>query len=400
MLKKLKDKVVLKKILYFVFAISIISGIYAGVNHVMNQKPNEVVPSVIKDKANEADPDVAFAAQYKANKVKDDPVADTHTKNLMEAEKDQTSETKQGETQASKKEYATDKQSQANQTPQTVVTVPSDFGPSEVPMNAKELRSVLSVSDAERANMKNVPPISNISSNNATLHQADLSAQNQADFPVEKPIKKSKGSLLLAANGPLVNLGGRDMSIGGAEYQIKAGTRLLALLPDGLTIVSGSGQPTSLSIIGPLNDFKFPSGYVITATATLNPSEDKIYIETNLCASKQNRIRSMPCKGTIKDVRGYTGLSGEIYNQSFWSAVVAFAGSTLAAIPLSQITKSATVNGTIENVSVSNTILTSLAAGIQSVTASIQKGFDKTGTQITIPQDSIVQILFTQDTIL
>jgi hypothetical protein len=72
----------------------------------------------------------------------------------------------------------------------------------------------------------------------------------------------------------------------------------------------------------------------------------------------------------------------------------------MPSIPLSQITKSATVNGTIENVSVSNSILTSLAAGIQSITANIQKGFDKTGTQITIPQDSIVQILFTQDTIL
>lgn len=398
MFKKFKDKVIIKKILYFVFALSIFSAIYASVNHLINQEPNEIVPSEVKAKASEADPDVAFAAQYTSNKIKEDPVSDTHTKNLLESQKTQTFEAKQSE-----KENTTNKQSQAaNEIPHTAVTAPSEFGPSEVSMNARELRSVLSVSDPERASTKNIniPTVSNISSNVATLHQADLSAQNHADFPVEKTIKKSKGSLLLAANGPLVNLGGRDMSIGGAEYQIKAGTRLLALLPDGLTIVSGSSQHTSLSIIGPLNDFKFPSGYVITATASLNPSEDKIYIETNLCASKQNKIRSMPCKGTIKDIRGYTGLSGDIYNQSFWSAVVAFAGSTLAAIPLSQITKSSTINGTIENVSLSNTILTSLAAGIQSVTTSIQKGFDKTGTQITIPQDSIVQILFTQDTIL
>ena len=215
-----------------------------------------------------------------------------------------------------------------------------------------------------------------------------------------KAEKKNRGSLLIAANGSITSLTGRDVSIGAVEYQIKAGTRLLALLPDGLTITSGGGQPTSLSIIGPLNDFRFPSGYVITATATLNPSEDKIYIETNLCASKNNKIRSVPCKATIKDIRGYTGLSGEIYNQSFWSAAVAFAGATLAAIPLSQITKSATINGTVENVSISNSILTAVAAGVQSVTASIQKGFDKSGTQITIPQDSIVQILFTQDTVL
>lgn len=392
MLGKLKDKNVLKNILFSGIAVSSATAVYNGVNYVLSHKPTEVVPSEVKDKATEADPDIAFAAQYKANKVKNDPVADSQTKALLGSDRDSiTPVAKQNENQTKSE----NQQSLVVQTlPTTAVTVPNEFGPSEVSMNAKELRSVLSVSEAERANSKAIAPIST----NSSLHQADLS--NQMVTQVEKPIKKSKGSLLLAANGPLMNLAGRDMSIGGAEYQIKAGTRLLALLPDGLTIVSGSGQPTSLSIIGPLNDFKFPSGYVITATATLNPSEDKIYIETNLCASKQNRVRSVPCKATIKDIRGYTGLSGDIYNQSFWSAVVAFAGSALAAIPLSQITKSATVNGTIENVSVSNTILTSLAAGIQSITANIQKGFDKTGTQITIPQDSIVQILFTQDTIL
>ena len=104
--------------------------------------------------------------------------------------------------------------------------------------------------------------------------------------------------------------------------------------------------------------------------------------------------------GTIKGVDGATGLSGEIYNESMWSAIAAFATSSLAAIPLSQITQASTSYGPVQSVSVANSINTALASGIQSIGQSIQKGFDKSGTQISIPQGSIVQILFTQDVIL
>jgi hypothetical protein len=83
-----------------------------------------------------------------------------------------------------------------------------------------------------------------------------------------------------------------------------------------------------------------------------------------------------------------------------WSAIASFATASLAAIPLSQITQTSNQFGVMQSVSVSNSINSALAAGIQSIGQSIQKGFDKSGTQITIPQGSVVQILFTKDTIL
>ncbi|BBH54633.1 hypothetical protein [Fluviispira sanaruensis] len=421
------DKIIMKKIaVSTVIFSSIGGGIYGSVRYVMStNKKVQTVPDSVKKSAKDIPADEAFAAQFETNKVANDPVADAEAKKII-AEREKNNSSQKG---ATEKVELVNSQSETNKDKEkgninevekkdvlesvttTVRDIDSEFAPSSTKLTRTDFRSVL-VAENKTGSNKNfvngdaaqtqsaealVPAFATNAHRNSNKQFTNETAQEKTS---ELPIKKSKGSLLLASNGTLTSLQGRDTSIGAAGYQIKAGTRVLALLPDGLTITSGGPQPTSLSVIGPLDDFLFPSGYIITANALLNPSEDKIYIETNFCASKNNRIKSVSCKGVIKDIRGYTGLSGDIYNNSVWSAVVAFSGATLASIPLSRIERSATINGTIENVSVANTINASLAQGIQSVTQNIQKGFDKSGTQITIPQNSIVHILFTQDTVL
>ncbi len=418
------DKIIMKKIAVSTIIFSSIGGgIYGSVRYVMStNKKVQTVPDSVKKSAKDIPADEAFAAQFETNKVANDPVADAEAKKIIaEREKNNSSQKDvadkvtlvNSQTETHNKENANinevGKKDDLENVTTTVRDIDSEFAPSRTKLTRTDFRSVLVAEnktgnknfvngDAAQAQSAEalVPAFAtNSNRNNNNQFRNDVPEKTQ-----ELPLKKSQGALLLASNGTLTSLQGRDTSIGAAGYQIKAGTRVLAMLPDGLTITSGGPQHTSLVVIGPLDDFLFPSGYIITANALLNPSEDKIYIETNFCASKNNRIKSVSCKGVIKDIRGYTGLSGDIYNKSFWSAVVAFSGATLASIPLSRIERTATINGTIENVSVANTINASLAQGIQSVTQNIQKGFDKSGTQITIPQNSIVHILFTQDTVL
>ncbi len=405
------NKLLIKKILISsAVGGGLITIVYQASNYIGSDTKKNTIPTDLVDNANRIEPDQAFAALFKKNNIKLDPVSDMEAQKILFERTANNDSSSDNSAQSEKKEERKKEEINNNvvEVKTEVEVDPKSFFSPTPEKNAKithaDIRTVLTNSDTPHGHKdKSNQTFSDNWGNNTNLQRqvasapAPAPASQEQETPVKKP---DKGSLLLSANGKLASLVGRDVSIGGADYQIKAGTRVLALLSDGLTITSNAPQHTSLRVIGPLDDFSFPENYIITATATLNPSEDKINIQTNLCSSRNIKTKSTACKGVIKDIRGYTGLTGDIYNQSFWSAVVAFVGSTLAAIPLSQIERSATINGTVENVSVANTIKTSLAQGIQSVTANIQKGFDKSGTQITIPQNSIVQIMFTDDTLL
>jgi len=392
------------------------------------------IPSEVQEDASKLPADQRFAAKWSKSSVHVDPVSDSTSQALMNAENKQKEENNPSP-QASPAKTSTD-QNQNNPPPQaskaestsapstSIVTAGGDqittsstsnsatlakniFKPTSYGADGKSqdtpimMRTALvraETQDEQRlsqAQSNKESFASNASNNNRDRVLTNLNSNKNLNTP------RSKYELLLAANNSgLVQLKGRDISIGGADYQIKSGMRVLAFLPDKLVVTSAASQPTSLYVIGPMDKFTFPQGYVITATAKLNPTEDRIDIVSNYCSSSQNTNKSVSCVGTIKGVDGTTGLSGEIYNESMWSAVAAFATSSLAAIPLSQITQSSTSYGPVQSVSVANSINTALAAGIQSIGQSIQKGFDKSGTQISIPQGSIVQILFTQDVIL
>ena len=364
------------------------------------------VPKEVSQDAEKLGPDSRFASTWSHSSIASDPVSDKVSQELISQEKKQ-KEADNSKNQDEKKDETKAKENIVSTsifTPNGIkITTTSDNSPSELakdifhPSTNTPLGMKNDLVDTESQEEKNLYDEQNNTQNLGT----SISNRNFAQAPIPKNIKRSKYDLLLASNGgELVQLKGRDSSIGGSDYQIKAGMRVLALLPDKLVVTSAATQPTSLYVIGPMDQFNFPRGYVITAIAKLNATEDRIDIETNYCSSAQNRNKSVSCVGTIKGVDGTTGLSGEIYNMSMWSAIAAFATSSLAAIPLSQISQTATSYGPVQSVNVTNSINTALAAGIQSIGQSIQKGFDKSGTQISIPQGSIVQILFTEDTIL
>ena len=407
--------------------------VFSFVNYYHHKKDAiSTVPSEVQNDASKLDPDKRFASRWSVQPIQKDPVSDSTSQKLMGTE-NKTKENEENKPQ----DQSNSTQTQTNQPSSSAIAMTTSTPTSTSVVTTSGTQITTSSTDNSAILAKNIftsnsyggngkikdTPImmrtalvstetkeeqrlsngqenkesfaSNISNSNRNMEMTNLNSNKSSSFP------KTKYDLLLAANsGGLVQLKGRDTSIGGADYQIKSGMRVLAFLPDKLIVTSAASQPTSLYVIGPMDKFTFPQGYVITATAKLNATEDRIDIESNYCSSSQNTNKSVPCVGTIKGVDGTTGLSGEIYNETMWSAIAAFATSSLAAIPLSQITQTSTSYGPVQNVSVANSINTALAAGIQSIGQSIQKGFDKSGTQISIPQGSVVQILFTQDVIL
>lgn len=397
-----------KKFCVFIFvSFSILSIIIVYKN---KKKDVETIPNEVQNDASKLAPDERMASTWSTQKVQEDPVSDSVSQKLIGSKNVNEEKVEDKMPSQSSTSILTESGVQ--------ITTPSNNGASSVlakdifTSNSYEkdgkikdtpimMRTALVNTETEEeqrmshGQVNNESFSSNVSNKSENLSQKEVSSAKKFNSP------RSKYELLLAANnGGLVELKGRDVSIGGADYQIKAGMRVLAFLPDRLVVTSASSQPTSLYVIGPMDQFSFPQGYVITATAKLNATEDRIDIESNFCSSSQNMNKSVSCVGTVKGVDGTTGLSGKIYNESMWSAIAAFATSSLAAIPLSQITQTSTSYGPVQSVSVANSINTALAAGVQSIGQSIQKGFDKSGTQISIPQGSIVQILFTQDVIL
>ena len=390
----------------------VLASIFGFVNYFHHTKTAlSTVPSEVQNDASKLDPDKRFASRWSVQPIQKDPVSDSTSQKLMGAE-NKINENEENKPQ----EQSNSNQTQTNQPSSSAIAMTTSTPTSTSVVTTSGTQITTSSTDNSAILAKNIftsnsyggngkikdTPImmrtalvstetkeeqrlsngqenkesfaSNISNSNRNMEMTNLNSNKSSSLP------KTKYDLLLAANsGGLVQLKGRDTSIGGADYQIKSGMRVLAFLPDKLIVTSAASQPTSLYVIGPMDKFTFPQGYVITATAKLNATEDV---------------------GTIKGVDGTTGLSGEIYNETMWSAIAAFATSSLAAIPLSQITQTSTSYGPVQNVSVANSINTALAAGIQSIGQSIQKGFDKSGTQISIPQGSVVQILFTQDVIL
>jgi hypothetical protein len=403
-----------------IFAI-VVSFIFFGIHQWKNKKSDlSTIPAEIESESSKLESDERFASQWAHHNIKSDPISDSTSQKLLGIENKK----------SANEDKKIDQESASNQTNSSLqksTSIVTENG-TEITTNVDSNKATLAKSVFQNythesdGKIKDTQVSMRVALVNTENEYDKNLAQNQenkdsfdshsSDFNANTGVKnlnsgkaivknRTKNELLLAANtGSLVQLKGRDTSIGGAGYQIKAGMRVLAFLPDKLIVTSAASQSTSLYVIGPMDKFTFPQGYVITATAKLNATVDRIEIDSDFCSSSENTNKSVACIGTIKGVDGTTGLSGEIYNMSMWSAIASFATASLAAIPLSQITQTSNQFGVMQSVSVSNSINSALAAGIQSIGQSIQKGFDKSGTQITIPQGSVVQILFTKDTIL
>lgn len=206
--------------------------------------------------------------------------------------------------------------------------------------------------------------------------------------------------LLIATSSKVESLKGRNVSIGGASNQIKAGTTVLAVLNEAKTITSSGETYASASIIGaPFDRQKFPEGVTLLLKMKLNGTQDGIEGIISSCSSRRNSDKSISCAGQLEDISGASALRGEVYSSTGWQIVTTAATTFLAGLSLSKMTTSATTLGTTVDQTASNALYQALSGAITSMGQQISASFARSGTQISIPGRVVVRVLFTQDSV-
>lgn len=206
--------------------------------------------------------------------------------------------------------------------------------------------------------------------------------------------------MLIATSSKVETLKGRNISIGGASNQIKAGTTVLAVLNEAKTITSSGETYASASIIGaPFDKQKFPEGVTLLLKMKLNATQDGIEGSISSCSSRRNSDKSIACSGQLEDISGASALRGEVYSSTGWQIVTTAATTFLAGLSLSKMTTSATTLGTTVDQTASNALYQALSGAITSMGQQISASFARSGTQISIPGRVVVRVLFTQDSV-
>ncbi len=243
------------------------------------------------------------------------------------------------------------------------------------------------ISDAKLNNLK-IPSDDN---NKNTVKSESKTAKIDDDSPL---------GLLVATSGKLESLSSRNISIGGAENQIKAGTTVLAVLNEAKTITSTGETYASASVIGaPFDKKKFPEGVTLLLKMKLNGTQDGIEGQIVSCSSRRNNDKSIPCAAQLEDITGASALRGDVYSNTGWQIVTTAATTFLAGLSLSKITTSATQLGTTVDQSASNALYQALSGAITNMGQQIAASFARSGTQISIPGRVVVRVLFTKDSV-
>jgi hypothetical protein len=214
--------------------------------------------------------------------------------------------------------------------------------------------------------------------------------------PKVSELPKTKFARQSKLSGPVTTLTGMAQTTDrGAMF--KAGTRVLAILPDKLTITSGETVYTSLTALGSA-DQKVPNNLTFVGKAKLNKSERRVEIAIENCVNTKDSSPPMPCVAVVKDILGDNGLTGKIYDPSNWQLIIASVGAYINTSVLSQLTTSATQNGQTVDQTTSNQIRQSIAGTVTAVANRLISNLDKSGTEIVLAQGAIVQIFFTETT--
>lgn len=237
----------------------------------------------------------------------------------------------------------------------------------------------------------------------ATVKHADIKTARETESqekiyqqPKEPELPKTKFARQAKLSGLVTTLRGMDQTTDrGAMF--KAGTRVLAILPDRLTITSGESLYTSLTALGSA-DQKVPNNLTFVGKAKLNKSERRVEIAIESCVNTKDSSPPIPCVAIVKDILGDNGLTGKIYDPSNWQLIIASVGAYINTSVLSQLTTSATQNGQTVDQTTSNQIRQSIAGTVNAVANRLITSLDKSGTEIVLAQGAIVQIFFTETT--
>ncbi len=253
------------------------------------------------------------------------------------------------------------------------------------------------------SNVDGSAKISDAKLNNLKIPQDDnnnTSIKSNFKNNAQKIEDDSPLGLLIATSGKLESLNSRNISIGGAANQIKAGTTVLAVLNEAKTITSASETYASASVIGaPFDKKKFPEGVTLLLKMKLNGTQDGIEGQIVSCSSRRNNDKSISCAGQLEDITGASALRGDVYSNTGWQIVTTAATTFLAGMSLSKITTSATQLGTTVDQTASNSLYQALSGAITSMGQQIAASFARSGVQISIPGRVVVRVLFTKDSV-
>ncbi len=216
------------------------------------------------------------------------------------------------------------------------------------------------------------------------------------ETPKLSEIPKTKFARQAKLSGQVTTLTGMVQSTDRASM-FKAGTRVLALLPDKLTVSTGEAIYTSLTAFGS-TDQKIPNNLTFVGKAKLNKPERRVEILIDSCVNTRDNSPPIPCQAIVKDILGDNGLTGKIYDPSNWQLIVSAAGAFINTYILSTLTTSATQNGVAVDQTTANQVKQAMSGTVNSVANRLISSMDQSGREIKLAQGAIVQVFFTDST--
>ena len=179
---------------------------------------------------------------------------------------------------------------------------------------------------------------------------------------------------------------------------VKSHCRMLGLIQDSVVVSdAGRNEVVTLSIKGPMPGCRMPDirGFKIGAQARISPNKKWVTAGITTCTDPNPRRPSVPCKGVVQSITGEDVLKGEIYDKSFFGALLEVAINTAGIYMLKDL---ALASSQVDNVWAANTnaqIVTSFQAAIAQGAANIRKTFS--GREIHLAPGAPVIVTFTED---
>lgn len=198
----------------------------------------------------------------------------------------------------------------------------------------------------------------------------------------------------------------REMKGAVPEYSgpvIKAHCRVMALVMDGVRVSDsqGGGETITLNVKGPMPGCSLPDisgGLVLGADAAISPNRKWITARVSKCSDTGSRRPSRPCKAVVESITGEDGLEGQVYDQSFFGAMLEFGINAMGFVFLKDLAGSASKVENVWSASATIQIADSFQQMLAKGAAKVSEAFS--GREIHLVRGAPVIVTFTEDVIL
>jgi hypothetical protein len=229
--------------------------------------------------------------------------------------------------------------------------------------------------------------------------------------PTSQPAStsQSRPSSVAASNDDMwVNLASGIRQLKGAapEYAgpiIKNRCRVMALVMDGVRVSDsqGTAETITLNVKGPMPGCQLPDikgGLILGAEATISPNRKWITAKVTQCSDPNPKRPTRPCKGVVESITGEDGLEGQVYDQSFFGAMLEFGINAMGFVFLKDLAGSASKVENVWSASATIQIADSFQQMLAKGAAKVSEAFS--GREIHLVRGAPVIVTFTEDVVL